>query len=264
MWKKILGGFVLFIVFLFGLVMYGTSGMTEAANEFFIHVKTKHYSDAYDLLSDDFKKSVSQEKFKTFLIQNNLTEYKSSSWDNRSFENNMGKLEGIVTTKNGDSIPLSIEFLKNKDVWKIFSISKQSAGIHENQNKKEKSIDLSPQFLDKDKLIALTQENTQIFAQAVNIKDMSKFYDHISSFWQKETTPQALDKAFDAFYRAGIDFTVLKNITPVLDKEPKLLKDRRVVIEGHYPTSPSVVYFNYSYINENNNWKLVGFNINVK
>jgi len=268
MWKKILGGFVAFIVLMIGLVMYGTSGMTEAVDEFFIHVKTKHYNDAYDLLSDDFKKSVSQEKFKTFLIQNSLTEYKDSNWDSRSFENNMGTLEGTITTKSGDTIPLTIQFIKNQDVWKIFSITKQSAGLQEVQKTKVKteikSIKLTPQLPSKEKLISLTQENTQIFAQAVNEKNMSGFYDQISSFWQKDTTPEALDKAFDAFYQAGIDFTALKNITPVLDKEPTILKDGRLTTEGHYPTSPAVVYFNYSYINEKGHWKLVGFNINIK
>ena len=266
MWKKILGGFVAFIVLMIGLVMYGTSGMTEAVDEFFIHVKTKHYNDAYDLLSDDFKKSVSQEKFKTFLIQNSLTEYKNASWDSRSFENNMGTMEGTITTKSGNSIPLTIQFIKNQDVWKIFSISKQSAGVQEIQKIKveTKPIKLTLRIPDKDKLISLTQENTQIFAQAVNTKNMSDFYDKISTFWQKETTPETLDKAFDAFYKAGIDFTALKNITPILDKEPTLSKDGRLMTEGHYPTSPAVVYFNYSYINEKGNWKLVGFNINIK
>jgi len=274
MWKKILGGFVTIIVLIIGITMYATSGMTEAVNEFFIHVKTKHYNDAYDLLSDDFKQSTSKNEFKAFLIQNSLTEYKNASWDSRSFENNMGKLEGTVTTKSGDSIPLTIQFIKNQDVWKIFSITKQMAGVQQVQNTKVetekeaetniKSNKSTPQLPSKDKLISLTQENTQIFAQAVNAKNMSVFYDQISSFWQKDTTPEALDKAFDAFYKAGIDFTVLKNITPTLNKEPTLLKDGRLLTEGHYPTSPSVVYFNYSYINENNHWKLVGFNINVK
>ena len=263
MWKKILGGFVAFIVLLIGLVMYSTSGMTKAVDEFFIHVKTKHYNDAYDLLSNDFKKSVSKEKFKTFLIQNSLTEYKSASWNSRSFENNMGTLKGTITIKSGDSIPLTIQFIKNQDIWKIFSITKQSAGLQEVQKTKVETIKLTPQLPSKNELISLTQKNTQIFAQAVNEKNMSGFYDNISSFWQKETNVKALDKAFDAFYQAGIDFTALKNITPVLDKEPTLLNGR-LITEGHYPTSPAVVYFNYSYINEKGHWKLVGFNINIK
>lgn len=169
----------------------------------------------------------------------------------------MGTLEGTITTKSGDSIPLTIQFIKNQDVWKIFSITKQSAGLQEVQKTKVKteiqkeevetkvkSIKLTPQLPSKEKLISLTQENTQIFAQAVNEKNMSGFYDNISSFWQKEINAKALDKAFDAFYQAGINFTALKNITPILDKERTLLKDGRLTTEGHYPTSPSVVYFN--------------------
>ncbi len=268
MWKKIFGGFIVIIVLMVSLTLYGTSGMTDAVDEFFIHVKTKHYSDAYNLLSPDFKSSVTQEQFKTFLIQNSLTEFKKSNWSSRSFDNNMGKLEGTITTKSGDAIPLIIEFIKNNEEWKIYSIRKQTAGLQTLEKKvveqKVKNIQLTAQMPSQNVLISLTKESTQVFAQAVNAKDMSNFYSYISGFWQKDTSSEALDNAFDAFYRAGIDFTVLKSITPILNEKTKLLTDGRLLVEGHYPTSPSVVYFNYSYINENNNWKLIGYNINVK
>ena len=113
MWKKILGGFVIFIVLVVSLAMYATSGMTEVVNEFFIHVKSKHYADAYNMFSEDFKQSTSEEQFKNFVIQNALINYKEANWDSRSVENKIGKLEGTITTQNGGVIPFRIQLIKN-------------------------------------------------------------------------------------------------------------------------------------------------------
>lgn len=272
MWKKILGGFVAFIIIVVSITMYATSGMTETADEFFIHVKTKHYNDAYNMLSEDFKQSTSEEKFKNFLIQNALVNYKESSWSSRSFENNMGKLEGTITTVTGGSIPLTINFIKDDNGWKIYSIFKPATGLQtDSESKKatpttpaEKPAPVVLTAPGKETLIPLIHESTMVFAHSVNEKSMSKLYNHISNFWQVRTTVESLDKSFDPFYKAGIDLTVLKDITPVLDKEPEITKDGEMIIKGHYPTSPSMVYFENIYLKENGAWKMSGININIK
>ncbi len=264
MWKKIVGGIVIFIIGIVGLTMYVTSGMTEVANEFFIHVKTKHYDDAYAMLSEDFRKSTPEEKFEKFLINNALTEYKSASWTDRSFENNMGKLEGTIATKTGGSIPLTINFIKGENGWKIYSIYKKPTGIvtddkSDSGEKKEKA-----QVPSKEDIVTMTQESTLLFANAINAKSMAGFYDNISKFWQGKTSVNELNKAFQPFMDAGIDFTVLKDLQPVFDKEPELSEYNELIIEGHYPTTPSVARFRNIYLNENGKWKLTGFHMILK
>lgn len=270
MWKKILAGIIVFIVAIVMLVMYATSGMTEVANEFFIHVKTKHYKDAYNMLSEDFQKSTPEEAFKNFLIENALTEYKSASWSDRSFENDIGKLEGTVETKSGGKIPLTMSFVKSAESWKIYSIYKPSSGIQTEKESKtittpvEKPTPVTVTTPSKETLIPLIHESTMLFAQSVNEKSMSKLYNYISNFWRKRTSVKALDKAFDPFYKAGLDLTVLEGITPVLDKQVKITKEGEMIIEGHYPTSPSVIHFRNIYLKENGKWKMSGININIK
>ena len=132
MWKKILGGFVVFILLLVALVMWATSGMSDVANEFFIDVKNKHYSDAYNLTSSDFKGSTSLDVFTKFIQSNKLDEYKDSSWSERSINGKVGTLKGVITLKNGDNIPIAVQFVKSSsDEWKILGIQKESAGVKE-------------------------------------------------------------------------------------------------------------------------------------
>ncbi len=266
MWKKILGAIVVIIALFVGLVMWSTSGMSEAANEFFILVKTKNYDDAYNETSTDFKKSISLKEFESFIKDSGLSKYKSVSWDSRSIENNMGKLEGAVTTESGDAIPIKMEFLKSGEKWKIFSISKQAAGVkkvQESQNDKVLTKKSQAPVADKEEHLNLVRDSTMIFAKAVNQKSMKTFYVKISKVWQNQTDIGSLDKVFAVFYDAGIDFTVLKNVTPVIEKEEEL-PNGVLVLKGYYPSTPSRAYFDYKYFYEDGTWKLVGFNINVK
>ncbi|WP_294954957.1 hypothetical protein [Sulfurovum sp.] len=273
MWKKILGTVVVLIVLFIAVIMYATSGMTDVANTFFTHAKTKHYNDAYNMLSEDFKKSVSEEQLKNFLEKNALTEYKSASWNNRSFEGNMGKLEGSIATQSGSVIPLTIEFVKNTDgQWQIYSIYKRAGGIGTEQttdtSKKvqqvQPSVSGQKKTLPSDKEIkALVQESVMVFANSVNDKSMKKLYEYSADVWKKQTSIKQLDKIFDSFYKAGLDLTVLKDIVPQLDQKPEVGKYGEITVKGHYPTSPAVVYFENSYFPENGKWKLVGIDIQV-
>lgn len=266
MWKKILGGIVIVIGVMMGIVMYATSGMSDTANEFFIHVKTKHYDDAYNMLSEDFQQSTSKEDLKNFLIQNALSNFESVSWNSRSVENNMGKLEGTITTNSGGTIPLTMNFIKNQDEWKIYSLSKPTGGIQTNADDKKEKIAEKPisMVLDENHLKLLIQESILVFADSVNQKSMSKLYDHMSLFWRERTNIGELDKAFTPFYQAEIDLTILKSFTPVFDKKPKMTEQGEIILEGHYETTPSVVYFKNIYIKENGKWKLSGINVNIK
>jgi len=270
MWKKIFFTIVVLIVGLVSFVMYATSGMTDVATEFFIHVKTKHYDDAYNMLSKDFQDSTTQNKFKSFILQSGLTNFKSVDWDERSFESDMGKLEGVVTTKDGNTIPITLNFIKvSEDEWKIYSIYKKSAGLTNIKptgilNDSSSLNGKSTTIPSNNQLSILVQENMLLFAKGINNKDMKIFYDNISIVWQKDTNVNSLNRAFKLFMDQNADFSILKNYTPIFDKKPTISNENILLIEGHYATSPSVVNFKNSFILENQVWKLIGYNLIVE
>ncbi len=272
-WKKILGGLVVFILLLIALVMWATSGMSDVANEFFIHVKTKHYKDAYNLTSSDFKGSTSLDAFSKFIQSNRLDEYKDSSWSERSINGKVGILKGVITLKNGDNIPIVLQFVKSSnDEWKILGIKKDRAGINETDEEKN-SKQTSQQTLDiekittlpsDEKLVELTQNTTLVFGESVNAKDMSKLYNASSKTWQKQITVDKLNRVFTSVFNTGLDFTILKGIKPVIDKKSIENSGAVIVLKGHYPTTPTTIYFEYSYVKESGEFKLLGVAVNTK
>ncbi|SFV51232.1 hypothetical protein MNB_SV-6-1124 [hydrothermal vent metagenome] len=268
MWKKIIITIVLIIAGIIALVFYATAGMTDVATEFFIHVKTKHYDDAYNMLSKEFKKSTTQDRFKDFIIASGLTNFKSVSWDERSFENNMGKLDGVVTTKDGGSIPITLNFIKvGEDEWQIYSIYKKSAGLKSSKpsgilsNSDSQAEKDSIKMPSKDEILSLVNDNMLRFAKGLNAKDMTIFYNGISKLWQQNISVERLNSVFKPFMDQNADFTILQNYTPILDKEPILTDQNMLMVEGHYPTSPSVVKFKNNFMIDDGEWKLVGYNI---
>ncbi len=272
MWKKILGGIVIFIVLVVSVVMYATSGMSDTANEFFIYIKSKHYDDAYNMLSEDFKNSTSESTFEQFLKQSTLTKYKSVSWSERSIEGNTGILKGTVHTKSGGIIPITIKFIKDdNDEWKIYSIYKPKSGIETNQNSRDLEDDKSSfnerrksiSIPSQQKIISLVQETMLIFAKSVNEKSMNRLYNYSATYFQNHYSKEQLDRAFQPFYKLGIDLTPLKDIKPIIDNK-EIKQGRIMIIKGHYPTSPSIIYFKNSYYIEDGKWRLVGIKVNIK
>jgi hypothetical protein len=102
------------------------------------------------------------------------------------------------------------------------------------------------------------------FAMAVNTRDFSDFYQNIAKLWQDQTTPEELADIFKSFSDQGIDLTVLQGLDPAFTQEPYFNEEGWLVLQGQYPTQPSIVYFTLTYLFESPKWGLVGININVE
>ncbi|MBT5016248.1 hypothetical protein HN748_05315 [Candidatus Peregrinibacteria bacterium] len=102
------------------LVFTLTAGLPAAADDFFMTAAQGDMQAAYDQTSVGFKEEVTLLQMVDFLDYTGLDGYESASWYNRSFENDIGYLEGTVTTTEGQAIPLFIDLLKEQDTWKIY------------------------------------------------------------------------------------------------------------------------------------------------
>ena len=144
--------------------------------------------------------------------------------------------------------------------------------VYSNPELKSKFAELTGQkkipskiVVTKDETIKLIKNNMQVFALSVKEKDMTKFYDNISDYWQKRTSVEELNKTFDPFIQSGIDLTLLKNMQPIIDRGTKVTDKKDLYIVGHYNTKPSVVRFKQTYrYQKKGGWKLVEFFVEVK
>lgn len=252
----IVGGLILLIVLATGIVFMMTSSMSDAATAFFTEIKAKNYTKAYTYLSEDFKANTSKDEFVKFLDKSALLNFKETSWSSRSISGGKGELDGSVITENGGVVPIKLSFVKENDVWKIYAIHKQQAGLTQNNT--------SDQLPPANELMKLTDESMLKFAYSVNAKDFKEFHTYVSNLWQKQFTVEKFNDIFKPFMDANIDMVpALKANNPIFDKEPAIV-DGVLTLEGHYPTQPSRLMFKLEYIYEGNGWKLIGTSVNIK
>jgi len=253
---KILLGIIIVVVVGIGSVFYFTKDMVDARDGFFSAIKDNDLDKAYSWLSEDFKTSTSIEDLKDFVEINGLGSYQQASWSSRSIEVGQGEISGAVITESGNTVPLTVGFVKGKDGWKIYSIRKPSAGLQSNTS--------SVHIPDEREAVSLIRKRMNRFAVSVNQKSMQAFHDHIASIWQQQFSVDDLDQAYKAFYDANIDLTVLDDLTPQFTISPELDQNGVLLITGLYPTRPSQLHFEQKYVYEGLSWKLVGFSANIK
>ncbi len=120
LWKKLLLGVVLFVVFVVVLVLILTKGITDVVNKQLVSLKKGDLYTAYSLTSKDFKNSVSFESFKEFVERYpSLSKNKSHSFTERSIENNIGTLKGTLESEDGAITPVEFKLIKEEGEWKI-------------------------------------------------------------------------------------------------------------------------------------------------
>jgi hypothetical protein len=118
---------------------------------------------------------------------------------------------------------------------------------------------------DKSEIKKMTEETLTSFGEALKEKDFSTFYEDIASIWKKQTTPEKLLESFKSM--AGPNFDVLgivKELKPTFDPPAEVNSDGVLIVRGYYPTKPNHVVFRLKYIEEEEEWKLVGINVKTE
>jgi hypothetical protein len=287
MWKKILLGFLALIAALVVFVFYATSGMTDAAEGFFKEVQAHNYDKAYAMLSEDFRRSTSEQEMIAFLKQNGLDTFQSASWGNRSFEGKRGQLEGSITTASGGAVPLKISFVEAADgTWQIYSIVKPAAGTKVITDDKttsatqtqseQKSAATTQNILSDTKAgnnsspaanqpyIDLVRGTIRDFAVSINQKSMAQLRNNSAKLFRDQVGLETFDQAFATYMKLGVDFTALDAMQPHFTSEPRIDENGGLHLEGYYETKPKRFYFSLIYTQEEGQWKLVDIHVDIR
>ena len=112
---------------------------------------------------------------------------------------------------------------------------------------------------------SMTESSLLSFGKAVKKKDFSAFYESVATIWQKQTTPEKLQEAFQEFVGQDIDLpSVIKEMEPVFNHPAEIGANDVLIIKGYYPTTPNRVIFQLKYLEEEGDWKLVGIDVKLK
>ena len=111
------------------LVMTLTKPVVDTADGFLAKLGSGKVSEAYESTHSGLKATTPEADFASFVSAARLDQFASSSWSNRSIKNNVGRVEGTVTLRSGESFAMTIVMLSEGDQWKVETVNVDPAAM---------------------------------------------------------------------------------------------------------------------------------------
>ena len=124
LWVKILIGVVVAIGAIIAFAVIATAPLVDPIEAHLALLREGKVAEAWEATSGQFKGSTSQADFERFVAANpKITQIKSHSFANKSWENDLGEVRGTLTADDGSSIPVFYRLIREQGEWRILSIS---------------------------------------------------------------------------------------------------------------------------------------------
>lgn len=167
--------------------------------------------------------------------------------------------DGVLAVKGSyptrpNKVSFKLRYVQEKSAWKLLGINVQAVPFVENTGPVPSEAEAKRLALD----------SLMAFNKALTTKNFDSFYAQIAKLWQAQTTSAKLKEIFQPFLAQDADISGIAELEPVFDSKPAINEDSFLALKGSYPTQPSKVFFDLTYVYENQEWKLVGINVNLK
>jgi len=254
---KILLGIAVVIALAVTLAFWATSDLPDAADRFFSRIAAGDYEGALALTTPDFQANTDRAALEQFARSQGIDGYRSASWSSRSIENNVGKLEGTLTVASGGGIPVSVQLVKHDGEWRIQNVRKAEAGVDREPAQPAAAM---PAAAEQQALVKATM---RVFAMSVNNDDFSHLHGSAAKPFQQQVSVDQLRQAFAAFIEQQIDLSSLDGMQPEIS-DARVDENGVLRLTGEYATQPSKVSFDFQYVAEAGEWRLIELNVKVR
>lgn len=117
-----------------GAVFYFTSGISDAATDFFATTAGSGASAGYRKAAGGFRQAVSEQDFEAIVDRLGLAKFKSASWPTREMQNGQGKVVGTLTLEGDITLPATVNLVKNEaGQWQVFNFELTPPGANPGQ-----------------------------------------------------------------------------------------------------------------------------------
>jgi hypothetical protein len=246
----------------FAAVLYLTQDAVMAADNFFGILAKAGPNSAYAEASPAFRQAQTLSSFTSWADERDLRGYREANWSSRSISDGKTELSGTLSLGNGAAIPAKVTLTKDTaGAWQVVLLDIPRAGVAPGSPVQAASPPQGPTLPDTGAINSLARATMSGFGAAVMTNNFGTFYKQSSQLWQSQTTPKQLHDSFSAFIEQKIDLRQASSSDPMLSG-PVVPDDNGVIkVKGYFPGGSQPWYFDFDYIQEAHNWKLVGINI---
>ncbi|HEV2505353.1 MAG TPA: hypothetical protein VGV39_19915 [Mesorhizobium sp.] len=117
-----------------GTVFYFTSGISDAATDFFATTASSGAAAGYKKAAGGFRQAVSEQDFEAAVQRLGLARFKSASWPTREMQSGQGKVVGTVTLEGDITLPATVNLVRNEaGQWQVFNFELTPPGANPGQ-----------------------------------------------------------------------------------------------------------------------------------
>ncbi len=114
---------ILFVSVIAGGVFFFTQGAAQGVEDHLAALRSGDRDAAYAMLSESYRTRLTREDFEQMLSEHpSLGANQSSSFSNRSVDNDTARLSGTLTSQSGGVEPIVFELVKEGGTWRISEI----------------------------------------------------------------------------------------------------------------------------------------------
>lgn len=233
-----------------------TSGIVRTADDFLGAARRGDMRGAHGFFSERVRSAFSDSALAVFLARAAVDRMVRTEWSDRSWRWGQGELKGFGLTGDGGRVPLHFSFVRENGDWKIHGLRCGEETTDEDEPH------VSAPAMSRYQM--LVHDAMHEFALSVNEESMARFRGFISRTWREQYSVARLDSAYRPVTSTLlVDLTILDEMTPIFDAPIRIDEQGRLMLIGHYDTTPRQVRFRQYYVYEGIGWRLVGFDVSI-
>jgi hypothetical protein len=252
---KVIAGVVAVLALGAGAFLFFNDGLAGRADDFLSAAKRQDFAQARSMLSTDLSASTTEATLRDFLSRGELLDYRDAQWTREQVDGEHARLAGTVTTQQGTSTALTLEWIKERGGWRILSIQRALPGLLPDTLAPIPSTAIQTQ---------MAKQAMDDFAKSVQQGSMEHFRATTSQAWQQQYTLAQFSDSFRSAIPLKPFFEGLEGLTPEITPVSTRGINGRIVIAGKYPRGQSSLYFDATYVYEAPNWKLLAFGFRLQ
>jgi hypothetical protein len=248
------GAILLLVLLIGGAVFYFTRGAVDAADTFFTTIAESGPAAAYAQTAPAFRAATGPDDFANVAQRLQLTSFRSASWSSRSRNNDTAKLDGTLTLGVGGPLPITVDLVEDDSgTWRVLAFKIPPAGVQ--------SDDTRPQMPDEAKQRQLAQVSVIQLIEAIKAKNFQALQASGATVFRQQFTVQALADQFKGFTDQNIDLVKFETNPVSFIQPPKLDGKGVLTLTGTLPTPVQPWYFEFSYLQDNGDWRMVSLSL---
>lgn len=254
--KKVLIGIGVFVALVIVVMLgswFGTQGARTQADRMLEFVKANDVEALGSVMHPNLIEIAPPAKLIHMARTWGLDEAQDVSWQKWSISTEGAEIEGAFTRADGKQQALYLKFVKLEGDWKVISFTTDSLA--------RVTDPLALELPDSDEIAAMLAQVTRDFGEGVRSRSFTKLYESMSFAARSTLTPAELDESFAVFVENQIDISPAAALAPLLHAPAGIDPKGFLVIEGHYPSRPVQVHFNYTFSHEEGAWRLSALNV---